>query len=101
MSRRLAGDTVVAFRQPPFYGRHAHDSRTAKMTRLRRFAFVVTLVFGGSLVMAAAGIAASGGLGPGNYVFTSTSANAIVGVAKGGPPDKQGVAVFVNRGLNS
>ena len=51
--------------------------------------------------MAAAAIAAGGGLAPGNYAFTNTSATAIVGVAKGGPPEKQGVGVFVNRGLNS
>jgi hypothetical protein len=76
------------------------ESRKAT-TRLRQFALVVTLVFGGSLVMASAGVAALGGLAPGNYVFTNTSAAAIVGVAKGGPPEKQGVGVFVNRGLNS
>jgi hypothetical protein len=71
------------------------------MTRLRRFALVVTLVFGGSLVMAAAGIAAVGGLTPGHYNYTNLSAFAVVGVAKGGPPAKQGIAVYVNRGLNS
>ena len=51
--------------------------------------------------MAAAGIAAGGGLGPGNHVFTNISADAEVGMAKGGPPDQKGISLFVNRGLNS
>src|SRR2546425_296530 len=68
---------------------------------LRRLVLVVSLVFGGSLAMAAAGIAAGGGLGPGNHVFTNISADAEVGMAKGGPPDQKGISLFVNRGLNS
>jgi len=45
--------------------------------------------------------AAGGGLGPGTYSFTSTSANAFFGVgAKGGPPAPTFV-VSVNQGLNS
>lgn len=71
------------------------------MRFLRRFALIGSLVFGGSLVFAAVGIAAGGGLTPGNYVFTNVSANASVGVAKGGPPDQPSIDIFVSRGLNS
>jgi hypothetical protein len=100
MFNRPVGDTVVASPATSVMEETHMESRKA-MTRLRRFALVVTLVFGGSLAMAAAGVAAVGGLTPGNYIFTNTSATAIVGVAVGGPPEKQGVGVFVNRGLNS
>lgn len=71
------------------------------MTRLRRFAVAVSLVFGSSFVFAAVGIAAGGFLDPGDYVFTNVSASASVGMAKGDPPDQVGVDIFVNRGLNS
>jgi hypothetical protein len=71
------------------------------MPVLKRFALVVSIVFGGSLALAAAAIAAGGGLAPGDYVFTSVSANAEFGLAKGGPSDQPSISVFVNRGLNS
>ena len=71
------------------------------MSVLRRLAFAVSIVFGSSLVLAAAAIAAGGGLTPGDYRFTSTSANAQFGGAKGGPSDQPTVFIFVNRGLNS
>ena len=68
---------------------------------LRRFALVVLIAFCGSLALAAAAIAAGGGLTPGEYVFTSTSATATVGIGKPGAPATQGINVYVNRGLNS
>src|ERR1700680_2467942 len=71
------------------------------MSVLRRLAFVVSIVFGGSLALGAVAIAAGGGLAPGDYVFTSVSANAQFGLAKGGPSDQPSISVFVNRGLNS
>jgi hypothetical protein len=53
---------------------------------LRRLALVLSIVFCGSLVMAAAAFAA-GGMGPGKYTFHSTSADAFFGMGtKGGPP---------------
>jgi hypothetical protein len=71
------------------------------MSLLRRLALVVSIVFGGSLALAAAAIAAGGGLAPGDYVFTSASANAEFGTGKGGPSDQPSITVYVNRGLNS
>jgi hypothetical protein len=49
--------------------------------------------------MAAATLAAGGGLPPGQTIFSDRSANAFFGTGKGGPPD--GFFVFVNQGLNS
>jgi len=65
---------------------------------LRRFALIVSLVFGGSLLFAAVAAAAGGWPAPGDYVFTNIGANASVGAFKGGPPS---IDIFVNRGLNS
>jgi hypothetical protein len=72
-----------------------------QMSLLRRFALMFSIVLVGSLAFAAGAVAASGALAPGSYVFTSTSADATFGVAKGSPPSAQGFSVFVNRGLNS
>jgi hypothetical protein len=71
------------------------------MPVLRRLALVVSIVFGGSLALAAAAVAAGGGLAPGDYVFTSVGANAEFGSVKGGLSDQPSISVFVNRGLNS
>ena len=71
------------------------------MSLLKRFALVASVVFGGSLALAAAGVAAGGGLAPGDYVFTNIAANVSVGTAKGSPPDQPSIDIFVNRGLNS
>jgi hypothetical protein len=71
------------------------------MSVLKRLALVVSFVFGASLALAAVAIAAGGGLAPGDYVFTSASANAVIGTGKGGPSDQPSISVFVNRGLNS
>lgn len=68
---------------------------------LRRLGLVVSIVFCGSLALAATAIGAGGGLAPGEYVFTSTGAHATAGTGKGGPQSQQGFSVFVNRGLNS
>jgi len=71
------------------------------MSMLRRLALSVSMVLVGSLALAAVAIAAVGGLAPGSYTFTSMSADASFGIAKGGPPTAQGFSVYVNRGLNS
>ena len=71
------------------------------MSLLRRLAVIFSVALVGSLAFAAGAIAATGGLAPGSYVFTNTSADATFGVAKGGAPTAQGFSVFVNRGLNS
>lgn len=66
---------------------------------VRRLVLVFSIVVCGSLAMAAAALAAgSGGLPPGQTLFSETSANAFFG-GKGGPPE--GFSVFVNQGLNS
>ncbi len=67
---------------------------------IRRLVLVVSIVFTGSLALAAAATAAGGGLSPGNYTFSSMSANAFFGGFKGGPPQPT-FSVFVNHGLNS
>lgn len=71
------------------------------MSVLRRLALVVSIVFCGSLALAAAAAASGGGLAPGDYVFTGVSANAEFGTLKGGPSDQPNISLFVNRGLNS
>jgi hypothetical protein len=71
---------------------------------VRRVALVVSIVFCGSLAMAAAVVAAGpggGGLAPGVYRFTNKDASATFGTVKGGPPGQQGFSVVVDRGLNS
>jgi hypothetical protein len=67
---------------------------------VRRFALVLSIVFCGSLAMAAAAFAA-GGLGPGKYSFHSTSADAFFGMGKKGGPASASWSVSVNQGLNS
>ena len=56
------------------------------MTLTRRLAFVVSIVFGGSLALAAVVAAAGpgGGLGPGAYSFTSKDVNATFGTLREG-----------------
>jgi hypothetical protein len=73
------------------------------MSIVRRLAFVVSIVFCGSLALAAAVVAAGGGggLGPGVYTITDKNANATFGTLKGGPPNQQGFNVNVDQGLNS
>ena len=66
---------------------------------IRRLVLVISIVVSGSLALAAAVLAAgSGGLPPGQTLFSEMSANAFFG-GKGGPPE--GFSVFVNQGLNS
>lgn len=66
---------------------------------IRRLVLVFSIVLCGSLGLAAAALAAGGGLAAGQYSFNDTSANAFFGYGKGGPPE--GFSVFVNRGINS
>lgn len=68
---------------------------------VRRFALVISIVFCGSLAMAAAAVAAGGGLGPGKYTFHSTGADAFFGMGKKGGPPSASWSVSVNQGLNS
>src|SRR5260370_8867198 len=67
---------------------------------VRRFALVLSIVFCGSLALAAAAVAA-GGMGPGKYTFHSSSANAFFGMGKKGGPPSASWSVNVNQGLNS
>ena len=72
------------------------------MILIRKLALVVSIVFGGSLALAAAVVASGGGgLGPGSYTFTNKEAAATFGTLKGGPPSQQAFNVIVDRGLNS
>jgi len=71
------------------------------MALIRKITLVVSVVFCGSLALAAAAIAAGGGgLGPGDYTFVNTTAAAQFGV-----PDPTGQTpgfdVFVSKGLNT
>jgi len=70
------------------------------MVLVRKLALVLSIVFCGSLALAAAVVAAGGGLGPGVYAFSSKNATATFGTLNGGPPS-QGFSVSVDRGLNS
>src|ERR1700682_3221339 len=70
-----------------------------QMPWLRRLALTSSMVLVGSLALAAG--AAGGGLAPGSYTYTNISADALFGVAKGGPPTAQGFSLYVNRDLNS
>jgi hypothetical protein len=66
------------------------------MILLRKLVLVISIVFCGSLGLAAAVVAAGGGLGPGVYTFTNKDASAyFVG------PAGQSVSVSVDQGLNS
>ena len=68
---------------------------------VRRLVLVFSIAICGSLAFAAAALAAGGGLGAGNYSFTSRSADAFFGQGgKGGPPGPSW-SVSVNQGLNS
>ncbi len=67
---------------------------------IRRLALVVSIVFCGSLALAAAAVAA-GGLGPGKFTFDSSAANAFFGMGKKGGPPAPSWQVSVNQGLNS
>jgi hypothetical protein len=72
------------------------------MALIRKITLVVSIVFCGSLALAAAAIAAGGGggLGPGDYVFSNTTAAAQFGIPN--PLNQNpGFDVFVNKGLNS
>lgn len=69
---------------------------------VRRLVLIFSIVFCGSLALAASAFAAGGGGGltPGDYTFNSNSASVFFGGAKGGPPQPS-ISIFVNRGLNS
>lgn len=68
---------------------------------IRRLALIASIAFCGSLALAAGASAAKGGgLGPGDYTFTSTTANAFFGGGKGLTPQPS-FSIFVSRGLNS
>src|SRR5437868_547887 len=70
---------------------------------VRRLVLILSIVFCGSLALAAGAVAAGsggGGLPPGDYSFTGNSASALFGALKGGPPQPT-ISIFVNRGLNS
>jgi hypothetical protein len=67
---------------------------------VRRLVLVFSIVFCGSLALAAAAVAAGGGgLAPGQYTFTNVGATAFFGGKGGGP--QPSFDIFVNRGLNS
>ena len=70
------------------------------MNLVKRLALVISIVFVGSLALAAAAVAAGGGLTPGVYTFTNKDASAFFGSGKGGPPT-QAFSVSVDRGLNT
>ena len=72
------------------------------MALIRKITLIFSVVFCGSLALAAAAIAAGGGggLGPGDYVFSNTSASAQFGIP--GPTNlAPGFDISVSRGLNS
>jgi len=73
------------------------------MILVKKLAAVISIVFGGSLALAAVALAAGGGggLDPGFYKFNDKNAMATFGTLKGGPPGQQGFSVIVDRGLNS
>lgn len=72
------------------------------MALVRRITLVISIVFCGSLALAAAAIAAGGGggLGPGDYRFVNTTAQAQFGLPTD-PSQTSGFLVFVSQGLNS
>lgn len=68
---------------------------------LRRLVLILAIAVSGSLALAAAGVAAGGGLAPGHYWFSSRGADAFFGMGgKGGPPAASW-SVQVSQGLNS
>jgi hypothetical protein len=67
---------------------------------LRRLVLILSIAITGSLAFAASALG-GGGMGPGNYSFSSRSADAFFGMgSKGGPPAASW-SVSVNQGLNS
>lgn len=71
------------------------------MALIRKITLVISILFCGSLALAAAAMAAGGGgLGPGDYVFENTTAAAQFGVSDPLNPTP-GFTVFVSQGLNS
>ena len=68
---------------------------------LRRSVLVFSIFITGSLALAASGVAAGGGLGPGNYSFTNRSADAFFGVGGKGGPGGPSWQISVSQGLNS
>jgi hypothetical protein len=79
-----------------------NESMEQNLMIVRRLVLIISTVFCGSLALAAGAFAAGGGGGltPGDYSFTSNSASAFFGGAKGGPPAPS-ISIFVNHGLNS
>jgi hypothetical protein len=67
------------------------------MKRLRRFALVASIVFGGSFALAAAVVAAGGGQSPTSSSFTDFSASATIGGNKGAPPDQLAYYVLASK----
>jgi hypothetical protein len=67
---------------------------------VRRLALVFSIVFCGSLALAAAAVAA-GGMGPGKYTFHSSAAKAFFGMGKKGGPPAASWSVAVSQGLNT
>lgn len=70
------------------------------MAFVRKLTLVVSIVFSGSLALAAVAMAAGGpgpGLAPGTYTFKTTFANASFGTS----PDQPQISVSVSQGLNS
>ncbi|HEX7262871.1 MAG TPA: hypothetical protein VF383_01710 [Candidatus Dormibacteraeota bacterium] len=70
------------------------------MPLVRKIALVFSILFCGSVALAAAAMAAGGpgpGLPPGNYTFKTTFGNA----SAGSDPTQPQISVFVSQGLNS
>lgn len=68
---------------------------------LRRLVLAASIFITGSLALAAAGVAAGGGLAPGNYSFANRSADAFFGVGGKGGPGGPSWQISVFQGLNS
>jgi len=68
---------------------------------VRRLVLAFSIFITGSLALAVAGVAAGGGLGPGNYTFTNRSADAFFGMGGKGGPGGPSWQVSVFQGLNS
>src|SRR5260370_23253062 len=94
-----AGRAVAGSRSARGIRIASHKTESAIMI-VRRFALVLSIVFCGSLALAAAAVAA-GGMGPGKYTFHSSSANAFFGMGKKGGPPSASWSVNLNHGLNS
>ena len=68
---------------------------------VRRLVLAFSIFITGSLALAVAGVAAGGGLGPGNYNFSNRSADAFFGMGGKGGPGGPSWQVSVFQGLNS